>query len=405
MNHPKYGFQSGVTIAYGVTGSCIYDLRNATAKIYRLDKEATDLVRLITTKPSFTTTESCTKFVSELVANAILVEKNGNSALEGYIEGPKQSFVAWIEVTENCQLSCSYCYGSFGKKKKTTISETCIDMLVEQLKINGFTVFRLIGGEPLIYKQTVQTLVSKLSSICESKIELYTNGLLLTKEFLAFCKDNNVKLAIGIFGANEIECSTVTGAKNVWTKHYDIINLVRASGVSYRISITRTGANSSASNEQLASIYKFPVERLRQDHVKSVGRAKNNARVLQTSSKAITKEYFSRKFPSALIRKNIVGGHPCYENKLCITSALYVHPCIMERSVVYGNLLSTPLAEIVRAGTPYMSASKDSVAICRDCEYRYACFDCRVERVSPDDFYSKSSNCGYNPHTGIWVDQ
>lgn len=404
MNHPKYTFQSGVEVAYGVTGACIYDLRSETAKIYRLDKEASDFIRLITTKHSFPPAKSGEKLLSELIKNAILSETFCNGIIEERIGDKRPSLVAWIEITENCQLNCSYCYGSFGGKNKTTIPVNSVEMLVGQLKINGFSVFRLIGGEPLLHKKIIHLLVSKLSEIHESAIEIYTNGLLLDEEFVAFCKDYGVKLAIGIFGANEVECATVTGAKNVWKKQLDIIDLVRASQIPYRISITRTSANGSASNDELARIYNFPVERLRQDHVKSVGRAKKYAGLIESSLKSITKDYFSRKFPSSLIRRNIAGGHPCYENKLCITATLDVYPCIMERSVVYGNLLSTPLAEIIKSGSPYMSASKDVVATCKDCEYRYACFDCRVERVSPDDFYSKSSRCAYNPHTGIWVD-
>lgn len=405
MNRQNYVFNKGISIAYGTTGSCIYDLRNPIAKIYRLDKEATELVRSITTKDNFIASENDKTFLSSLIDKSLLAETHGNLSPDENIEGAKTSLVAWIEVTENCQLSCSYCYGSFGAKKKKTLSAEDIDILIAQLKENGFTIFRLIGGEPLLHKDIVKSLILKLSSINSSKIELYTNGLLLTEEFLCFCKEYNVKLAIGIFGANDTECATITGAKNVFNKHLDIINLVRTSGVAYRLSITRTGANSSAAKEQLASIYNFPAELLRQDHVKKIGRAENNSDTPQTPSKIITKDYFSHSFPSALIKKNFAGGHSCYENKICITAALDVHPCIMERSIVYGNMLCTQLAEIIKAGTPYMRASKDSVSTCRDCEYRYACFDCRVDRVSPDDFYSKSSNCGYNPHTGIWVEQ
>jgi radical SAM protein with 4Fe4S-binding SPASM domain len=98
------------------------------------------------------------------------------------------------------------------------------------------------------------------------------------------------------------------------------------------------------------------------------------------------------------------SGHSCFKNKICVTSTYDVYPCIMERSFTYGNILEKPLSEILKNGKPFMSASKDAINTCKDCEYRYACFDCRVIRESGDGFFAKPSNCGYNPHTGIWVD-
>lgn len=405
MDNKKYGFNKGIFIAYGATGSCIYDLRESFAKIHRLDKDATELVRSVTTSDDYIFSDREMRFLSSLIDRSFLIANHEDIKIN--YESTEQTItsrVAWIEVTEKCQLRCSYCYGSFCAQKQKTLSTKDIEHLFYHLSHAGFTIFRLIGGEPLLYKNTVINLVSKLSEINNSRIELYTNGLLLTEDFLAFCKEHDIKLAIGIFGADDIECMNVTGSRNVFKRQVDIINIVRRSGVAYRLSITRIEANSSASKEQLAGIYKFPVELLREDQVKSIGRATSSADLKKTSLKRIKKEHFSHKFQSAFIRKNISDGHSCYKNKICITASLDVHPCIMERSIVYGNLRCSQLVDVLKAGAPFMGASKDSVSTCKDCEYRYACFDCRVDRILPNDFYSKSSNCGYNPHTGIWVD-
>ena len=404
MNQQKYAFNEGIAIAYGATGSCIYDLRKTFAKIYRLDKDATELVRSITISRNFVASEKDRQFLSNLIEDSLLIVDDEGLKTNSDIGQTKPNLVAWIEVTEKCQLRCSYCYGSFGAQKQKTLSMKDVDLIFDQLSYSGFTVFRLIGGEPLLYKKIVKTLISKLSTIKNSQIELYTNGLLLTNEILAFFKDYDVKLAIGIFGATDVECANITGSKNILIKQKKIINLVQTSGVACRFSITRTETNSSASKEQLSSIYNFPVELLRQDRVKNIGRSTSSIAFQNSSSQRINKSHFAHKFPSSFIQGNISGGHSCYKNKICITASLDVHPCVMERSIVYGSLLSAPLVDVLKAGNPYMGASKNLVSTCRDCEYRYACFDCRVDRVSPDDFYSKSSNCGYNPHTGIWVE-
>ena len=45
------------------------------------------------------------------------------------------------------------------------------------------------------------------------------------------------------------------------------------------------------------------------------------------------------------------------------------------------------------------SVNKDQIKICRDCEFRYMCSDCRAYTEDPKDIYSKPLKCGYDPYT------
>jgi len=55
-----------------------------------------------------------------------------------------------------------------------------------------------------------------------------------------------------------------------------------------------------------------------------------------------------------------------------------------------------------KKGQEFIRLSKDHIEVCKDCEYRYACFDCRVKTNDAENLYAKSSDCFYNPYTGIW---
>ena len=46
--------------------------------------------------------------------------------------------------------------------------------------------------------------------------------------------------------------------------------------------------------------------------------------------------------------------------------------------------------------------SKDHISVCRDCEFRYACSDCRAYLENPEDAFSKPLKCGYDPYSGKW---
>ena len=48
--------------------------------------------------------------------------------------------------------------------------------------------------------------------------------------------------------------------------------------------------------------------------------------------------------------------------------------------------------------------TKDEVKVCRDCEFRYVCTDCRVFVSDPSDPYSKPAHCTYDPYTATWRD-
>lgn len=46
--------------------------------------------------------------------------------------------------------------------------------------------------------------------------------------------------------------------------------------------------------------------------------------------------------------------------------------------------------------------NKDKVSICRDCEFRYICTDCRAFLDNPEELLSKPLKCGYDPYTNKW---
>jgi len=70
----------------------------------------------------------------------------------------------------------------------------------------------------------------------------------------------------------------------------------------------------------------------------------------------------------------------------------------------YGNIKDTTLKEALEKPgfKKYWNITKDQVSVCKDCEFRYICTDCRAYLENPEDIYSKPLKCGYNPYTGVW---
>lgn len=72
----------------------------------------------------------------------------------------------------------------------------------------------------------------------------------------------------------------------------------------------------------------------------------------------------------------------------------------------FGNIKDTTLEEALnkKGFKKYWDIKKDDIAICKDCEFRHICTDCRAFLEDPEDIYSKPLKCGYNPYTNVWED-
>lgn len=70
----------------------------------------------------------------------------------------------------------------------------------------------------------------------------------------------------------------------------------------------------------------------------------------------------------------------------------------------FGNHLDTSLHSVVirRDFSEIWSVNKDQIEVCKDCEFRYICTDCRALIREPGNRYSKPSKCGYDPYTATW---
>lgn len=79
-----------------------------------------------------------------------------------------------------------------------------------------------------------------------------------------------------------------------------------------------------------------------------------------------------------------------------ITNRLY--------NYLIGNIKDTTLQEALDHPDfrKYWNITKDQIAVCKDCEFRYICTDCRAYIENPEDIYSKPLKCGYNPYTSEW---
>ena len=110
--------------------------------------------------------------------------------------------------------------------------------------------------------------------------------------------------------------------------------------------------------------------------------------------------YFS---PSIETFTEAQSHNSCLNRKLAIDPEGNIKNC-PSLPETFGNIAHTRLLDVAMSGAVmrYWSISKDSIKICRDCEFRYICIDCRAYLDDPNDIHSKPLKCGYNPYNSKW---
>lgn len=110
--------------------------------------------------------------------------------------------------------------------------------------------------------------------------------------------------------------------------------------------------------------------------------------------------YFISKTDFFVESKNF---NSCLNRKISIDENGYIKNCPSLNSN-YGNIKNTSLQEALNHPDfkHYWNITKDKIDVCKDCEFRYICTDCRAYTVDSDNVFSKPLKCGYNPYTNEW---
>jgi SPASM domain peptide maturase of grasp-with-spasm system len=93
----------------------------------------------------------------------------------------------------------------------------------------------------------------------------------------------------------------------------------------------------------------------------------------------------------------------CLNKKLSIDVHGNIKNCpSMEHT--FGHVKNTKLKDIFSVAelTNYWNITKEKIDICKDCEFRFICTDCRAFIQSKENILSKPAKCNYNPYEAEW---
>lgn len=385
-----------IFLVEGAKRHCIYNLNDGT--LYSITDQVFNVIeRLHKPEASITSFDAEERAIAEMllsekiVGPSVTTVENDGKWVEDTDSSAAIEF-AWIEITDRCNLACIHCYNNVSRECGKEMPFNHFQLVVSELKKIGVDKIQFIGGEPLLHKD-----LRRMITYCRSHfsfLEVFTNGTLIDKNWSDIFKKYNVNVAVSVYSYDPANHEKVTRSAGSHAKTKRGLGLLKERGVPYRIACIRmAGIEVGKRNTELYDLS------CRQSVVRLSGRASLELLDKELIEKRlITKKTFSRPVKEDSF-KTMMSLNNCFSKRLYIATNLDVYPCVMERRLKHGNLRDASLTTLLNR--EIMMLCKDRIETCRDCEYRYACFDCRPDSLRKG-IYDKPWYCTYDPYTGEW---
>jgi len=309
----------------------------------------------------------------------------------------------WLELTSKCNLRCLHCYAEAGKGVKDRLSTGDYKRIIKEASHLGWKSIQFTGGEATLHPDLMELL--RYSKECGYEfIELYTNAFNLQNRLLDFIAQNGVKIATSFYSHESKTHDMITQCKGSFEKTVKNIRKIVKLKIPLRVGIIKLKYNQDDTEKAKAYLINLGVdsESIEVDTVRPSGRGCNLELIPDAERD------FSQEPDRHCIERNEKGlmiPGTCWNGKIAITPSGDVIPCIFARDLVVGNVLKSSFEDILSTSKlkHLWQITLDKVQVCKDCEYHYACFDCRALPYSiTKNLLAKLPACTYNPYTGQW---
>ena len=274
---------------------------------------------------------------------------------------------------------------------------------------------QFIGGEPFLYRgensETVLDLAQAAKNAGYEFVEIFTNATLLTRQKIQTIHELGLHIAVSLYSIDPSVHDRITRTPGSFYKTMRALEWLKDAGIPTRVEVILMRTNQNTIVETLKWIHDNGFSSKSPDLLRPNGRG---SRQELMPDKRYIIEYGLMLQPDFIIDESTlmrnIHGNSCLDGKITITETGDVLPCIFSREEVIGNVSQNTLRETILnpALQSIWKSTMDNVLICRDCEYRYACFDCRpLAKASAGEtaeyLSAPPARCTYNPYTGQWA--
>lgn len=310
----------------------------------------------------------------------------------------------WLEVTNSCNLKCDHCYANSGPDVDRSPEMSTSDWIaiVDDALSYGVNKLTFIGGEPTIRLDLVDQLSAHVRSrSADVQLRMFSNLAIkrVRAQTIDVVAKHGIEFGTALYGMDSASHDRMTHREGSWVATMEAVRdcLARDVDVFVGMYLSLAGANDVPQHEDW--LRSLGVKRFQVLAPSKVGRGtvvnwKKTPKLNRLPSTLLFSEHQWRTG-----RK----GHNCFHDHIAVMPDGNVSPCIMTRGVSYGNVLELGLNGILENSQYKEMAmlSKDNIPGCRECEFRYACFDCRPDAMDGTGDFLRKPHCGYDPRLEI----
>lgn len=314
----------------------------------------------------------------------------------------------WLELTRSCNLTCQHCYAESSPRvdRSNELSDDQWLEIVLRLLDCGVETITLIGGEPTIRMGLCERIAEVIAgSKCKPNLRIFSNFAIpaVSDRLRSFALNYGVELGTALYGNNAELHDGMTGVKGSWERALGLIRSCASDGIDVFVGLYLDFSKHDVDIEGIESWLKSSgVSSFKILPPSEVGRGSSKSWTPQFKKNSNQKifHFDVSRFAISL------HSHNCFYDHIAIQPDGNIAPCIMMRGPGYANAKLMDFYELEEnpAYQQMRGLSKDEIEGCRDCEFRYACFDCRPDAVGSSGMLKRKPACGYDPRLPLGVE-
>lgn len=330
------------------------------------------------------------------------------------------TLAVWLQVTNNCNLSCDYCY-----IKKTpenmgpVVGKTAIDSIFRSAAIHSFKKVKIkySGGEatlnfPLVIE--LHKYATKLANQTDIDLDgiILTNGVYLSKQMIADLKSLNLRVSLSLdgIGTTNDKQRKFKDGRGSFSFVERTLNRLREANVIPSITITVTSRNAIGLPETVSYLLNrnlpFSINFYRTNKCSIIfdDLKYENEYIVHYMEKAF--DAIEQNLPAYSLlgvlldrtRLDILHDHPCSvgDSYLVINHQGDIAKCHMQMEKSITNIYVQDALSFIQSDTTgIINDTVDNKDDCQTCQWRYWCAGgCpALTYHETGDYRKKSPNC------------
>ena len=373
----------------------------AVIKLYCESQSVEQIIKELTKHKLFLSEKSVCDFLTRIKSERLLEDSNVQ-----HIHKPYFFYALYLNMTEECNLRCTYCYAAARKERgKSNLLLSDYERILNEAKAlshNGYVEVNFTGGEPLVSQNTIP--IARRCKELGFNTKILTNATLITEK--------NVDELLHVFDSFKISLDGSTPERHdhyrgigSYEKTFNAITLLKERGADVQLAMVVTKENKDdvrAMSDKWGSALKF-------QPLFPMGRAKDNSNVLSG------KEYYfaleevlninafsdvngiiKAHTENRTIRKCAMG-----DGEISISCTGDVYPCqLLHYEPFYlGNVKMQSLTDIYNSdkNNSFKTHTVECIENCKTCDFKYLCGGaCQARHFSETGTIEKAGDfCEY----------